>query len=58
MNDRIHFRRGTLAEYETLLLNQETDPDTLYFCSESGKGFCIFLGDLPLFTYKPPTNNP
>lgn len=53
MKERIHFRRGTLAEYESLLQSHNTDPDTVYFCTESGKGFCLFLGDLPLFFYEP-----
>lgn len=47
MEHRIHFVRTTAAAYEELLEKHATDPDTLYFCV-SGKGFALFLGDLPL----------
>lgn len=42
---RIHFVRLTLAEYESLLEKEAADPDTLYFCSVSGKGFRLYLGE-------------
>lgn len=58
MNERhqIHFFRITLAEYQDLLRQENTDPDTLYFCSGSGKGFNLFLGDQPLALYTAPQN--
>lgn len=58
MNEQapIHFCKGSLADYQDLLQKQATDPDTLYFCSGSGKGFCLFLGDAPLELYTPTQN--
>jgi hypothetical protein len=50
---QIHFVRCALADYEALRLKQETDPDTLYFCSVTGKGFCLFMGEKPLELYSP-----
>lgn len=53
MGTRIHFCKGTLTEYQDLLKENATDPDTLYFCSVSGGGFHLFFGSEPLMVYTP-----
>lgn len=57
MKHEIHFFRLTVAEYENLKKEEAIDPDTLYFCSVPGGGFCLFMGDQPLAPYTAQQDN-
>ena len=58
MNEhQVHFCRISLASYEELASKQEIDPDTLYFCSVPGGGFCLFMGDQHLVPYTAQQDN-
>lgn len=46
--NKIHFYRGTIAQYEDLVRTEGVNPNALYFCTLPEKGFKLFYGTVPL----------